>query len=176
MITTIVVWPQSTSELHPTSLQRAELDEYVLSLCPGIVLWETRKSVLSDDGSELTVTRIWPTVELAQTWINHIMSTYDVTSAVVNNVPDWIDDTKHQLKICVELDGEVLVDQPVDTGTICVHHDFLDSEIQAGHVLKIEVQGFRPEFNQSYQDKDAYVMIRLNNIKPMVDNIKYVTQ
>jgi hypothetical protein len=88
MITTIVVWPQSTSELHPTSLQRAELDEYVLSLCPGIVLWETRKSVLSDDGSELTVTRIWPTVELAQTWINHIMSTYDVTSAVVNNVPD----------------------------------------------------------------------------------------
>jgi hypothetical protein len=69
-----------------------------------------------------------------------------------------------QLKILVELDGEVLVDQPIDTGTICVHHDFLDSEIQTVHVLKIEVQGFQPEFNQSYQDKDAYVMIRLDNI------------
>lgn len=69
-----------------------------------------------------------------------------------------------QLKILVELDGEVLIDQHVDTDTIRLHHEFLDSEIQTQHVLKIAVQGFSPEFNQSYQDKDAYVMIRLNNI------------
>jgi hypothetical protein len=86
MITTIVVWPQSTSELHPTSLQRAELDQYALSLSPGKT--ETINSVLSDNATELTVTRSWSTVELAQAWVDHIMSTYNVTSAVVNNVPD----------------------------------------------------------------------------------------
>jgi hypothetical protein len=86
MITTIVVWPQSNSELHPTPLQRTELDQYALSLSPEKP--ETIDSVLSGDGTELTVTRSWSTVELAQAWVDHIMNTYNVTSAVVINVPD----------------------------------------------------------------------------------------
>jgi hypothetical protein len=101
----------------------------------------------------------------------------ELSAGTMLNYDTWIganDHTKYfqdhliphydQLKICVELDGKVLVDQHVGTSTISVHHEFLDSEIQTDHVLKIEVQGFQPEFNQSYQDKDAYVMVRLNNI------------
>lgn len=86
MITTIVVWPQSGAELNPTSLQREECDAYALTLEDGQP--ETRTSVLSEDGTSLTVTRSWSTVELAQAWVDYIMSTYNVTSAVVNVSPD----------------------------------------------------------------------------------------
>lgn len=77
---------------------------------------------------------------------------------------DQLTSNYHQLKISVELDGEVLIDQLVNSDIIRVHHEFLDSETETQHTLKIAVQGFQPEFNQLYQDKDAYVMIRLNNI------------
>jgi hypothetical protein len=86
MITTIVVWPQSNSEPNPAPSQRSELDQYALSLSPEKP--EAINSVLSDDGTSLTVTRSWPTVELAQAWVDHIMSTASVTSAVVSVVPD----------------------------------------------------------------------------------------
>lgn len=86
MITTIVIWPQSGQELHPNPSQRDKLDQFALSLSPEKP--ETIDSVLSDDGTSLTVTRSWSTTELAQAWIDHVLNTYNVTSAVISNVPE----------------------------------------------------------------------------------------
>lgn len=85
MITTIVVWPQSGAELNPSPSQREECDAYALTLEDGQP--ETLTSVLSEDGTSLTVTRSWAAQSAAQSWVDWILATYNVTSAVVNVSP-----------------------------------------------------------------------------------------
>jgi hypothetical protein len=86
MITTTVIWSLDNDEFGPSGAQRNELDSYAESLSPDIP--SIRSSLESLDGTELIVTRSWPTHELAQAWVDHIMKTYDPISAVVNSTPD----------------------------------------------------------------------------------------
>jgi len=82
MITTTVVWPQDGLELNPSEEQRAMLDAMAQSLCPDM---DAQLSTVSDDsGNSIIATRQWPTVEIAQAWVDYVLANFNASSAVVN--------------------------------------------------------------------------------------------
>jgi hypothetical protein len=91
-------------------------------------------------------------------------TTWIPASAHAEYFGDQLTQCYDQLKIWVELDGEVLVNQSHRHDVVYVHHDFLDSDIQQCHELTIKLQGFQPTFNQTYQDKSTFVMVKVNSI------------
>jgi hypothetical protein len=112
--------------------------------------------------------------------INHVKQAaidIEISAGVMFDYQTWIPATQHQqyfgnnvvphyqhLRLQIELDNTVLLNQSVGTDKIKFHHDFVDSETDCDHLLKITIQGMEPEFNQFYQDKDVFTMLKIDNI------------
>ena len=117
--------------------------------------------------------------------INHVKQAaidIEISAGVMFDYHTWIPASHHQkyfgnnvvphyqhLRLQIELDNTVLLDQAVGTDKIKFHHDFLDSETDCDHLLKITIQGIEPEFNQFYQNKDVFTMLKIDNIS--VENL-----
>lgn len=82
MITTTVSWPQTEETENPTAEQRAMLDAMAATLSPDTHTLIT-KSIQTIDG-ETVATRSWPTVEIAQAWVDYVLANFNASSAVVN--------------------------------------------------------------------------------------------
>lgn len=86
MFKTTVVWLQSGHSdpflSNPTPEQSQALNEMADSMYP-----ESQLSYqLSIELSKWTVTRTWPTQEMAQTWADYLLANYDVDSVTVEPV------------------------------------------------------------------------------------------
>lgn len=101
----------------------------------------------------------------------------EISAGAMVDYKTWVPATHHQtyfnnqvvpyyqhLELEITIDGVVLLSQVVGTDTIKFHHDFLDSETDCDHTLVITVKGLEPEFNQFYQDKDVFTMLKINSI------------
>jgi hypothetical protein len=83
MITTTVIWPQDGETENPTEEQRETLRTMASTLASSLDYISPVTSALDPLGS-LVVTRQWPTREVAQAWVDHILANYDVVSAVID--------------------------------------------------------------------------------------------
>lgn len=113
----------------------------------------------------------------------------EISAGSIINNQTWIPATQHQdyfgnqvvpyyqhVQVKIELDNAVLLERVIGSDTVNFHHEFLDSDEQCDHVLKISVIGNSPEFIQRYQDNDVFTMLKINGLSIENLPIQYVLE
>jgi len=80
MITTTVIWSNETTNTQQHTARLPVLESKIDAIAPDYPGVFTT----TDSGTELIVVRSWPTVAVAQEWVDYITTNYDVISAVVD--------------------------------------------------------------------------------------------
>jgi hypothetical protein len=79
MITTTVIWTQEGQDVNPTEEQRIALSAMARSLS-GV----DNPLITADPEGSTVTTREWPTIEIAQAWVDYVLANHVGVSAVIN--------------------------------------------------------------------------------------------
>jgi hypothetical protein len=82
MITTTTIWPKDGITLNPTPEQVIALREMADTLCGGNA---TSELSIVDQGNSVSATRTWPTLEVANAWVEYLLANnYNATCTITN--------------------------------------------------------------------------------------------